>query len=181
MELDEIEIVFETNIPVGGQIIILESIDYLYSAFALRDLGWSSNLENTPEWFSGIVNLPGKFVADENLLRAKSAKSGSIIETISGIATVLSLLLQALSFYMEFRRRHKNNKPEEEIQSSFQSEYMLLVMQPLIAKLRNKGVSEQELAILLNNCYNRLEVLNNLVESNKLKINDYHRGKELIT
>lgn len=92
MASENLEITFEPNVPVAGQILILEAVEFLYSLGVLRDVGWGPQTQQLTDWHRFITTSPGKLLASENTLRVESAHSSAVTEVVKGVDKGLQLL-----------------------------------------------------------------------------------------
>jgi hypothetical protein len=163
MATEQLAITFEPNVPVVGQIVILEAVDFLYSLGVLRDVGWSPQALQLRDWRRFLVTAPGKLLSPENTLRVHSAHSSAVTEVVEGVdrgVALLRMLLNRLKqLCNEGLAREKLRVIREELLS-------------LIEKLRELGASEERLDQMVEKASVYAdEVLTELAAQNKLRMN----------
>jgi len=165
MPTDRIAIVFEPKIPVVNQILILQAIDFLYSAEVLGTYGWRPDATNVPDWRNRIVSLPGKFIADEHVLRVESAHSSEVTEVVEGAAGPVEKLIEFLGLYFQKKRAGEFSLAENKVA------FVRTQLLPTIKGLENAGASERQLQDLLNKAVLYVDdVLAELMSQQKLRI-----------
>ncbi len=166
MPTEGIEIVFESNIPVIGQVTILEAVDFLYSAIVLGTDGWRTDAPSVPNWLNRIVSLPGKFIKEEHFLIVESAHSDSpvtevVIGTAAAVLTFISTLLES------HRRKKKNEFTLAQSKIAFVTEQL----QPAIRALQKAGASADQVKALVQKSATYLDdLLTELISKEKLQI-----------
>lgn len=162
MANDRISITFEPNVPVAGQILILEAVDYLYSLAALMYVGWSHEAARIPDWHKFIVNSPGKLLAEENTLRVHSAHSSAVTEVVEGIDKAIKQLKKLVDMLKQLREEERAKSKLQVIREE---------LLPLIEKLRQQGASEERIRLMVENAALYVdEVLIGLMTRDKLKL-----------
>ena len=99
MESKNMSLTFEPRIPVMGQIVILEAVEFLYSLEALKEVGWMKDVQRLGSWQRFVATTPGKLLSQEHVLIVESARTGSVTEVVSGLAQPVERLLKFLFFY----------------------------------------------------------------------------------
>ncbi len=162
MASKQLAITFEPNVPVTGQILILEAVDFLYSLAILRDIGWSEEVERQPDWHRFVTTSPGKLLSRENVLQVHSAYSSAVTEVVEGVDKGVELLKKLLGRIKQLRG------------AALAQERLRVIREellPLIEKFKKLGVSEDRLNKMLDNAAIYAdEVLTELMTQNKLQI-----------
>lgn len=159
---NRISITFEPNVPVAGQILILQAVDYIYSLAALMSVGWSPQAARMSDWHKFVVNSPGKLLSEEHALRVHSAHSSAVTEVVEGIDKAIKQLKKLVDTLKELRE-------EERAKSKLRIVREELL--PLIEKLRQQGASEERIRLMVENAALYVdEVLIGLMARDKLKL-----------
>lgn len=162
MATKQLSIIFEPDVPVAGQILILEAVDFLYSLGVLKDVGWSEQAQRLPDWHRFASTSPGKLLASENVLRVRSAHSSVVTEIVGGIDKGIELLKTLIDRLKQLRAGERAQAKLRIIREE---------ILPLIEKLRKQGASEDRINRMVENAAVYVEeVLVNLMLQDKLKI-----------
>jgi hypothetical protein len=161
-----IEITFETKVPVMGQILILEAIDFLYSLFALDETEWREEFATGREdWGNFIASAPGKVLRPENALTVEYARTGSMIEVVSGVASAVERFFEYIGNYRTQIKAHQVKQAHEKLRIIDKD------ILPIIDKLKKRGASQRRLDAIRDNALTYTDrVLATLMESQKLEL-----------
>lgn len=135
MPIKQISITFEPNVPVVGQILILEAVDFLYSIAVLQEVGWSQEAQQLPEWRRFLATSPGKLLARENVLTVRSAHSSAVTEVLDGVDKGVDLFTKLLNAITTVRLA----SPREKLRIINEQLF------PLIENLKRAGASEEQI------------------------------------
>lgn len=162
---DALELKFETPIPLVGQIMILEAVDYLYALTALGQLDWRRDYRSIPNWQESLVTAPGKLLDPENNLHVTHMYPGSVKEVVQGIAGAVEKLVEFLLLYRE-------KKTAAQIKNlADTTAYIRHQLAPTLDRLKKNGVPERNIERTLSKAQQLLdEVLDELVCRNQLAI-----------
>lgn len=162
MATQQLAITFEPNVPVVGQVLILEAVDFLYSLGVLRDVGWGPQAQQLTDWHRFVTTSPGKLLSSENTLRVHSAHSSAVTEVVEGVDKGLELLRRLVNRLMQLRG------------SGVAGEKLRVIHEellPLIEKLKQLGAPEERINKMVEKTLVYADdVLTELIEQNKLKI-----------
>jgi small nuclear ribonucleoprotein (snRNP)-like protein len=162
---DALEVTFETPIPLIGQVMVLEAVDYLYALMALAYTDWKEDYSSIENWREAIVNVPGKLLPRESNLHLTQMYPGSAKELLQGMARPAEKFVEFLFTYREKKVAAKIKNLSEA------TEYVQHQLLPLADKMRKKGVPDRNIERTLNKAYQFLdEVLDDLVDRKQIAI-----------
>lgn len=165
MDAQGLEVSFESRIPVVRQILILEALDFVYSVFALAETEWNETLANSPDWPRLISTHPGKLLRPEHVLTVEYARTGSIIEVVSGVAGPVVKALKFLASYRLQVEKARITNPREKLKTVHQQ------LLPLIDMLKKRGASQDQVNQLVAKAYMYVDdVLTSLLIAQKLEL-----------
>jgi hypothetical protein len=136
---DALELTFETPIPLVGQIMILEAVDYLYGLTALSLLDWKRDFESIENWRSAIVSTPGKLLDQDKNLHVAHMYPGSVKEVVAGVAGPVEKLTEFLLLYREKKTAAKIKNLADA------TTYVRQNLTPLLDKMKKHGVPERDI------------------------------------
>jgi hypothetical protein len=160
MATEKLVLTFEPNIPVAGQILVLEAVDFLYSVTVLTDVGLRA--DRPPDWHRYITTAPGKLLAPAWLLRVHSARSSAVTEVLEGVDRGVQRLRRLL-------------RTLRELQAVGPAQVKLRIVReellPVIEHLRTLGAPEEQINEMISKALLYAdEVLTELMKQNKLTV-----------
>jgi hypothetical protein len=165
MDIEGIEITFEPRVPVVGQTMILEALDYIYSVIAVGEVGVRDDPSLTSRLGELASDLPGKLLRPEHVLTVEYARTGSVKEGLSGVLKSLKALLEFLATYRVRVEQEKAKLAREKLRIIREE------LLPTIDKLKKRGLSDEDVSRVLEKLYLFTEdVLTPLMERRKLSL-----------
>ena len=162
MATNQLAITFEPNVPVVGQILILEAVDFLYSLGVLQTVGWNPQAQLQSDWHRFVGTTPGKLLSPENALRVHSAHSSAVTEVVEGVDKGIELLKKLLARLRQLRAARAASENLRVIREE---------LLPLAEKLRQLGASEERLRQMIDKALMYADqVLTELMEQKKVQI-----------
>jgi len=162
MPSQELALTFEPDVPVVGQILILEAVDFLYSLGVIGALGWSPDVEPGTDVAQFVVTVPGKLLPTQYTLRVRSAYSSQVTEVVGGVDKGLELLWKLLDRIKQLRGVGVAGEKLRVVREE---------LLPVIEKLRQLGASDERIKELVQRALLYADqVLTELMAQHKLKL-----------
>jgi hypothetical protein len=181
MERKALALKFETDMPVIGQVMVLEAIDFIYTLKALDWVDAKTQWRIEGDWQRVVGQLPGKLLREEHFLLLHTARAGSVTEVVKGAAQPIAGTIEAILTYKAKIKKIEAEVrlmrvTEQEKEQEMLKRQLLMVREdlfPLIEKLKSYGVADSELNQLVVRAYQHAStVLAQLEKLGKVQISE---------